>query len=46
MTRYLCELLNVSRSWYYSYLMAADTRLERLRLDAAAGERINLAPSR
>ncbi len=44
MTRYLCEL--TTRSWYYSYLMAADTRLERLRLDAAAGERINLAPSR
>lgn len=37
MTRYLCELLNVSRSGYYNYLQAADARLERARLDAEAG---------
>jgi putative transposase len=43
MTRYLCELLNVSRSGYYSYLKAADTRLERSRLDAVAGEWIKKA---
>jgi putative transposase len=43
MTRYLCELLNVSRSGYYSYLQAADTRLERSRLDAEAGEWIKKA---
>lgn len=43
MTRYLCELLNVSRSGYYNYLQAADTRLERARLDAEAGEWIKKA---
>jgi putative transposase len=43
MTRYLCELLNVSRSGYYSYLKAADNRLERARLDARAGELIKKA---
>lgn len=43
MTRYLCKLLNVSRSGYYSYVKAADTRLERARLDAVAGERIKKA---
>jgi len=43
MTRYLCELLNVSRSGYYSYVKAADTRLERARLDAIAGEWIKKA---
>lgn len=43
MTRYLCELLNVSRSGYYSYLKAEDSRLERARLDAEAGELIKKA---
>lgn len=43
MTRYLCELLNVSRSGYYSYVKAADTRLERARLDVIAGEWIKKA---
>lgn len=43
MTRYLCELLNVSRSGYYSYLKAADARKERARLDAEAGELIKRA---
>jgi putative transposase len=43
MTRYLCELLNVSRSGYYSYIQAADARLERVRLDATAGELIKKA---
>ncbi|WP_219582159.1 IS3 family transposase [Streptomyces griseus] len=43
MTRYLCELLNVSRSGYYSYLKAADVRKERARLDAKVGERIKKA---
>ncbi|MCR8965955.1 hypothetical protein O0550_22675 [Brevibacillus halotolerans] len=40
MTRYQCELLNVSRSGYYNYLKAADARKERARLDAEAGELI------
>lgn len=43
MTRYLCELLNVSRSGYYSYLKAAGAREERARLDAEAGELIQRA---
>lgn len=43
MTRYLCDLLNVSRSGYYSYVKAADTRQERARLDAIAGEWIKKA---
>ncbi|MCY9695565.1 IS3 family transposase [Paenibacillus alginolyticus] len=43
MTRYLCELLNVSRSGYYSYIHAADSRLERARSDAKAGELIKKA---
>lgn len=46
MTRYLCELLNVSHSGYYSYLKAADARIERARLDAEAGELIKKAFSR
>jgi putative transposase len=29
MTKYFCELLEVSRSGYYSYLKAADSRLEK-----------------
>ena len=43
MTRYLCELLNVSRSGYYNYLQAADTRKERSLWDAKAGELIKKA---
>jgi len=43
MTRYLCELLNVSRSGYYSYLKAADARLQRAQRDAEAGELIKKA---
>ncbi|GIO16887.1 hypothetical protein J19TS2_64420 [Cohnella xylanilytica] len=43
MTRYLCELLNVSRSGYYNYLKAAEARKERARLDAEAGELIKKA---
>lgn len=46
MTRYLCELLNVSRSGYYSYLQAAETRLVHSRLDAKAGEWIRKAFNR
>lgn len=46
MARYLCELLNVSRSGYYRYLQAADTRLERARMDAEAGEWIKKAFNR
>ncbi|MGV2963935.1 IS3 family transposase [Paenibacillus sp. FSL H8-0317] len=43
MTGYLCSLLNVSRSGYYSYLQAADLRLERVRSDAEAGKLIKKA---
>jgi len=43
MTRYLCSLLNVSRSGYYSYVHAADSRLERVRSDAEAGQLIKKA---
>ncbi|MBD0384899.1 IS3 family transposase [Paenibacillus sedimenti] len=43
MTRYLCELLGVSRSGYYSYIQAEESRLERTRLDAKAGEWIKKA---
>lgn len=43
MTRYLCSLLNVSRSGYYSYVHAADPRLERARLDNEAGQFIKKA---
>ncbi|ULO06031.1 IS3 family transposase [Paenibacillus sp. 19GGS1-52] len=43
MTGYICKLLNVSRSGYYSYLGSADTRLERTRSDAKAGDYIKKA---
>lgn len=43
MTRYLCELLNVSRSGFYSYLKGAHARLERARRDAEAGELVKKA---
>jgi putative transposase len=33
MTKYFCELLEVSRSGYYSYLKAAESRLEREKED-------------
>jgi putative transposase len=38
MTRYFCELLGVSRSGYYSFLKAADTRFEREQKDLEAKE--------
>ncbi|WP_308634734.1 IS3 family transposase [Paenibacillus silvisoli] len=43
MTRYLCELLNVSHSGYYSYLRTAEARKERARRDAEIGELIQRA---
>jgi putative transposase len=38
MTSYFCELLGVSRSGYYSFLKAADIRLEREQKDLEAKE--------
>ena len=38
MIKYFCELLGVSRSGYYSYLKASDTRLEREQKDLKAKE--------
>jgi putative transposase len=38
MTKYFCELLGVSRSGYYSYLKAVDSRLEREQKDLEAKE--------
>lgn len=43
MTRYLCELLHVSRSGYYSYIQAVDSRLGRTHSDASAGMLIKKA---
>lgn len=43
MTRYLCELLHVSRSGYYSYIQAVDSRLGRTQSDASAGMLIKKA---
>jgi transposase InsO family protein len=43
MTRYFCELLEVSRSGYYHYLQAADARLQRTREDEEAGRWIKKA---
>jgi putative transposase len=43
MTRYFCELLKVSRSGYYSYIQAAESRVERARLDVKAGALIKKA---
>jgi len=43
MTRYLCSLLNVSRSGYYSYVHAADSLLEWAHSDAEAGQPIEKA---
>jgi transposase InsO family protein len=36
LTKYFCELLGVSRSGYYSYLQAAESRLEREQKDLEA----------
>lgn len=38
MTQYLCELLGISRSGYYSYLKAEDTRNEREKSDLKVKE--------
>ncbi len=38
MTKYFCELLGVSRSGYYSYQKAAESRLEREQKDLEAKE--------
>ncbi|ULT54972.1 IS3 family transposase [Neobacillus drentensis] len=46
MTRYFCELLGVSRSGYYSYLKAADSRLEREQKDLEAKDMIMKAFNR
>ncbi|CAM3570555.1 HTH-like domain-containing protein [Paenibacillus glucanolyticus] len=46
MTRYFCELLNVSRSGYYSYLKAIASRLKRIRSDEEAGGLIKKAFNR
>jgi putative transposase len=43
MTRYFCELLDVSRSGYYHYLKAADSRLKRAVQDEEAGKLIQKA---
>lgn len=37
MTRYLCQMLGVSRSGYYNYQKASDTRLKRTLADEQAG---------
>jgi putative transposase len=42
-TRYLCDLLHVSRSGYYNYIQAVDTRKERSLSDIKAGELIKKA---
>lgn len=43
MTRYLCELLQVSRSGYYSYIQAVESRLKRTQSDDNAGMLIKKA---
>lgn len=43
MTRYLCHLLDVSRSGYYNYLHSAEKRQERARADEQAGALIKKA---
>jgi transposase InsO family protein len=43
MTRYLCRLLKVSPSGYYSFLKTAETRKARAQRDAEAGELIKRA---
>ncbi|MDR4945726.1 IS3 family transposase [Neobacillus cucumis] len=46
MTRYFCELIGVSRSGYYSYLKAADSRFEREQKDLEAKDLIMKAFNR
>lgn len=46
MTRYLCQLLGVSRSGYYSYLNSADKRQDRKLADEKAGALIKKAFNR
>lgn len=46
MTGYLCSLLSVSRSGYYGYINAAESRLERSLSDAESGELIKKAFNR
>lgn len=43
MTRYLCQLLDVSRSGFYNYLHSADKRQERTLADEQAGALIKKA---
>ncbi|MDQ8739524.1 IS3 family transposase, partial [Paenibacillus sp. LHD-38] len=43
MTRYFCQLLDVSRSGYYNYLSSADKRQERALVDEQAGAMIKKA---
>jgi transposase InsO family protein len=40
MTKYFCELMSVSRSGYYSFLNAADTRIDRESMDLEAKRHI------
>ncbi|MNI98453.1 hypothetical protein D3C73_1572980 [compost metagenome] len=46
MTRYFCQLLNVSRSGFYNYLSSADKRQERALADEQAGALIKKAFNR
>jgi putative transposase len=46
MTGYLCELLDVSRSGYYNYLLSADKRVERALQDEQAGALVKKAFNR
>jgi transposase InsO family protein len=46
MTRYFCDLLEVSRSGYYSYLKASDSREAREKLDLELKEIILMAFNR
>ncbi|MEF2967144.1 IS3 family transposase [Paenibacillus sp. M1] len=43
MTGFLCELLDVSRSGYYNYLLSAGKREERMRRDEQAGALVKKA---
>jgi putative transposase len=46
LTRYFCQLLDVSRSGYYNYLSSADRRQERALVDEQAGAMIKKAFNR
>ncbi|WP_458126293.1 IS3 family transposase [Paenibacillus sp. Z3-2] len=46
MTRYFCQLLNVSRSGYYNYLSSTDSRQKRVQMDEQAGILIKKAFNR